>query len=405
MPDMGSGNAVDASASMWAVRLQAEACVTIQRPGTPCRRCAEACPADAVVVGERTLEIRGDSCTGCGRCAAGCPTGALDLDGAALAVGQRSIRIECSRVPAAECSQSEAIVPCLGGLTARQFRAWLTSGTDTIVLVNRHWCAACPAGGTDEPWAATLAQILRELDLLDRHGNHSIRVEFRPLAKDAALSPPTPRSSTSTTLTRRQLFRRLSHPVPKSETPRASACKESPSLVSADALDERRRHLARLSDGHLSAGLFPSVSIADTCCDNQICIHACPTGALRSVQDDEFAGTAFDAALCIACGICEESCPTRSITLTAAGEGVYEGPVALRCHARQLCAQCGVEFAATDDRSICLACHKDADIVQLGHELMRRRAAACPRDAKVREIALRSGAHCDQETCEQEGST
>lgn len=408
MPDMGSGSAAEAAASVRAghgfVQLLADACVTIQRPGTPCFHCAAACPTDAISVSERTLEISQELCTGCGRCATVCPTGALAVDGFAIASSCARIRIECSRVPVAERDSSDAVVPCLGGLTASQVRAWLATGIDEIILVDRGWCAACPTGGTDAPWGDVLAKVGCELDLLDARSNRSIRVDTRPLPNQAALSPAVARGGASETLTRRQLFARLSDPKPKSSATRASACNQPPSTVRADALNERRRQLAQLLADSLPAALFPAVSIAETCCDNRICAHACPTAALRAIQETGFGGIEFDAALCIACRACEEACPTHSISLSTAGSNVYPGAVLLQRRAHQICAQCGDEFAMHDGRSVCLACCKDADIVRLSHDLMRRRAMPSPRESENPGISSRSKVGWVHDTCEQEGA-
>jgi Fe-S-cluster-containing hydrogenase component 2 len=409
MPKLGSGNVAEAAASARAeqgfLHLLAEACVTIQRPGTPCLRCAEACPAGAISIGERTVAISHELCSGCGRCAPVCPTEVLTVDGFALPSGRMQIRIECSRVPPPGCTQANIVVPCLGGLTANHLRASLATGTEEIVLVDRGWCATCPAGGTDTPWDDVLARLGRELDLLGMRRGPSVRVETRSLPKESALSPPVARRASSETLTRRQLFARLANPKPKPTASHASACDQPPSVIRTDALIERRAQLARIVAGPLPGALFPAASIADTCCDNLICTRACPTGALRSIQESGVGGVAFDAALCIACGACEEACPTHSITIHAAGEGVYEGSVPLRRHDRRICAQCGAEFSTHDGRSACLACSKDAEIVRLGHDLMRRRAAPRPRASGHRDIPSRSVLSCAQKTCEQEGAS
>jgi formate hydrogenlyase subunit 6/NADH:ubiquinone oxidoreductase subunit I len=136
----------------------------------------------------------------------------------------------------------------------------------------------------------------------------------------------------------------------------------------------RRERLSALADGRpLPAALFPTVAIAPTCCDNQVCARSCPTAALSVMDAPEATGIAFDAALCIACRACEQACPTRSISVASAGEGHYGGPVALRQVPQAVCRECEREFIARSGQSVCPGCHKDRDLAALGFALVRRR--------------------------------
>lgn len=410
MPILGKEDAEGAAAPLQGegtfAQLWADACLSVQRPGTPCRGCAEACPADAVRVGERTIEIIAEACVGCGRCAASCPTEAIAIEGFAVAVSRQRLRLECSRVPSSKRSSGDCVVPCLGGITVGHLRSWLTEGEDAIVLIDRGWCENCPAGGSAAPWSSTFECVKRELESLDARARDRIDVECLPLPVSIALDPPSPRKSARSAFTRRELFARLSRSQPKAGPPPAATAEDAPPrTVSVDALLARRRQLSKLAGGDLLPGsMFPSIAIADTCCNNQICVRACPTEALRSVEEDKVDGIDFNAALCIACGACANACPTDSISVRAHGEGTYEGAVSLRRHARQACPHCGIEFVPTDSQPECLACRKDAEIAQLGHGLMRNRSFAADEMTSNEVARLRHRPNRVEEVFEREGA-
>lgn len=359
------------------VRLSGHACLSVQRPGSPCRKCAEACPVLAIQIAERQIEVDMKSCIGCGRCAASCPTEALAVAGFHESSGcvpdDQPIRLKCSRMPSPEQTPSDLIVPCLGGISPGYIRTMLATSNERIAMFDHGWCATCPAGGRAAPWADVLERACTEWATLHPGSLFPIRVEHHPLPSGIALNPPKPAQTASDGLTRRGLFTQLPQPR-EMEPARVSAEGRVPGIISVDSLRSRRQQLARMACNQpLPAALFPSIVVADSCCSSQVCISSCPTEALKPSAESAARGIDFDAALCVACGICAVSCPTESISLRSAGEGYYQGPVPVARRQLQTCAECGLDFVPADDHRDCLACRKDAEVARLGHGLMRIR--------------------------------
>ena len=53
-------------------------CVAVLTRHSSCRKCIEACVADAISVGDNNVKIDAEACVSCGACAAQCPVQAID---------------------------------------------------------------------------------------------------------------------------------------------------------------------------------------------------------------------------------------------------------------------------------------------------------------------------------------
>ncbi|WP_170207296.1 4Fe-4S binding protein [Roseinatronobacter monicus] len=343
--------------------LDTMACLTIRRPDAACSACADICPAQAITIDARDIELDHDLCTGCARCVAACPTGAMALP-APHPKAEDVLTFDCSRVAQADRQCDTQIVPCLGGLTASQLLESLV-GHGKIALVDRGWCAICPSGGCAEPWANAVQSV--ESDL----GDHAaaLQVIAAPIPESRARPAPQPRRPRQQSYSRRQLFQRLTTPTPTPDRRSVTADQPFSGKVNAPALIQRRDALRRLhGTDTLPAALFPALDCTGTP-DMRLAASLCPTHALSLSQMPDADALIFDAALCLACGDCEKA---GAIRLHAQGEGHYTGPVTLARQAMADCPKCLRRFAPRDDQRICDGCHKDNDLAASAFGLMRR---------------------------------
>jgi Fe-S-cluster-containing hydrogenase component 2 len=329
-----------------------------------------------MTIAARRVTVAEASCDGCGVCAASCPTGAVAVEGfSGLRVTPAvPVRLECRRVSVADAGTEAIRVPCLGGLTVDALFGLALRDRVNITIVDRGWCRSCAAAaGSAAPWSPSVTAVNRLVRLASGVASPAIAVTSSPLSPRSALDLPRPEPGP--TVSRRDLFARIGAPAKSKHVPTSADPAHKPiAKVATDTLTVRRDRLSTLSRGRpLAAALFPSASIAANCCDNQVCARSCPTAALSIVDSPDVTGLDFDAALCIACGACKTACPTGSVAVAPAGEGLYSGPVALRRLPRVVCRACEREFVARTGQTICPACHKDRDLAAAGLALVRRR--------------------------------
>ena len=391
------------------VGLRAEACLPLRSRYSDCNRCVEACPVGALHrdAGRFALDA---SCVGCGRCAAVCPMGALAVPGFSVdtvaAPRAEALAVDCRRVPAADSPAGAVRVPCLGGLSVSRLLALTLSAENRgLALLDRGWCARCAAGGgAAHPAQDALSQarvLLRAVGVADAD---LPELASRPLSPEAA-APAIPGPEEEGRLSRRTFLGQLAR---QATTAVSEALADAPEPLSACAVPapqrgrqghaqagrttpqgaglrapqpslERARLLAVLdrlaarNGREPPAALFPAVEMTSACRDHELCARLCPTGALHVYATEGARGVGFEPARCIACGACERLCPERAIRFHPQGRGGRpEDAAALTRHARRLCAECGVEFSAAGEATLCGACRKSRALVKAGYDLRFR---------------------------------
>ncbi|MDP3961258.1 MAG: ferredoxin family protein [Pseudorhodobacter sp.] len=195
------------------VRLRADSCLSIRRPGMDCGLCRAVCPVAVLGGGLWSLTLDKAGCLGCGLCAAACPTGAIMVDGAAPAPSDAAVlTLECRRVPEALRAEGAATVPCLGGVTAPDLLNRLADGTGRIVLMDRGLCEGCGVAACAAPWAAQVEATRATLAAIAPDEAARITVAQAALPQDRAL--PVIELRPALKPTRREFFRRLTAPAP-----------------------------------------------------------------------------------------------------------------------------------------------------------------------------------------------
>jgi NAD-dependent dihydropyrimidine dehydrogenase PreA subunit len=61
---------------------------------------------------------------------------------------------------------------------------------------------------------------------------------------------------------------------------------------------------------------YYDIKVDETCNDCFACVGMCPTGALKSAEEESDTTLLFNSSLCSGCGLCESFCKSNSIRLT-----------------------------------------------------------------------------------------
>ncbi|MBZ0096677.1 MAG: 4Fe-4S binding protein [Sulfuricella sp.] len=360
--------------SRYGLSLQQEACLAVRSSPVACSRCAAACPAGVLAVGERGVSLA-DGCLGCGRCVASCPSGALSARGYqipdGLPEGNRELAVECWKVPPRLLAAGTHAVPCLGGLSAASLleRVLATGEGRAVVLVDRGWCATCRAGGSAQPPVAAQLEFVR-CALIRLGWPQQSLPEIRRDPLPVSLMPdeiPVPAEREA--IGRRAFFSFLAGKAadvviertapPLKIMPRSLIRQEGKLFPERIRLIAALERLAELRGVPLPADLFPAISISETCANHGVCARVCPTGALSSYEDDAATGIRFEPWLCASCGLCARSCPEGALELDLAPsvDGAMHGQRELTRLPWGVCTSCHERFASRG-KSLCPRCEK-----------------------------------------------
>lgn len=316
----------------------------------------QACPTGVLTVTHHGPRLA-TGCVECGQCAAACPNEALALPGFALRAKRQSgaVAVDCWRVPRSESPVGAIRVPCLGGLTATDLLE-LSAEADgrPVALLDRGFCARCPAGAARHPVEKSLATVQGWLQTLRIPPLHWPRLTQWPLPPERMVQESS-EPLLEARVSRRGLFVGLAEIV-EPAPPQDRGAQDRPS--------RRLAALARLEVARpFPAALFPALSANDQCADHQVCVAACPTGALRRYREDSARGLAFDAERCTGCGLCMQLCPSRALTMAREGPAAtHPGPSILTRFRVRSCPDCDADY--TGDGPVCPACASDQAFAQ-----------------------------------------
>ncbi len=286
----------------------ADRCVHDLTPQASCRRCASACPHDALALTDQALTFDEEACTGCGHCRAACPDAAISLPGPTFSPvvdkDTGDAYLACTRaIP----QGGAGTLPCLHALGEHDLTRYADDGAPRLHLA-RGACADCPqrAVVTIEDHAAAVNRLrasrgCQQLVLVDetapcwRHQVAAISVQGRKL--DA---------------TRRALF---------------AGFFRQPAAALQKTVPEDLARYAPLIDAAACSG-----------CD--ACARICPHGAISLSRDEHGLHYATAPRACTGCGLCSDLCQDGAVRV---GAFAPAGPVRVALVERR-CTRCGVPF-------------------------------------------------------------
>lgn len=357
--------------------FHAERCVRYRYRYSACRRCAEACPHEAVELLDEGIRLDAARCQNCALCTAACPTAALGADNLPrLDLLRRAIKQERFSFACAPSGlTADAIVPCLGALDAAML-AYLAKRRIAVELHGSRHCAQCAHGAKGE---AQLAAHLEAADALE-----TAAAPEAWLAAALAEAPSQANAKPDFRAGRRQLFRRLIgrgvDEVARATAPAADLPVEEKAIRAGawfvpemrellaivckrkDACPEQSRRGEPFRIAPQAALPLMDIRLKQGCTACEACFRVCPTGAMQIREESDSWNLAFAIDRCVGCGVCLEVCQPRVLYAAETFDATPERePAVLRQLAKQRCNRCDRFFISPEPCETCPVCADDEE--------------------------------------------
>ena len=335
------------------VIVVADRCAAVRNRNSKCRKCSEACPADAIAIMANKVELDPRACMGCGCCSAACPNEALvfakptDTELAAKAASTIDLNdgtavVACARIASKRKADPArfAEIPCVSRFDEVLGVDLVARGADAVLLVDGN-CGTCKNRACAE--AADFA-VEQANALLETHGSQVRITRLTGFPEDMLVQDSAGMYGSS----RRGFFTEAMGNVKETAKVAAKTTIEAELGYKIDerSIGERlrvgedgklpqiemKRHERALNaldrigapeSGVIESRLFGSIDIDTVKCNIcGMCVTFCPTRALKRNPCDKPSERIryfeFSAADCVQCGLCQDVCWKSALKMSTA---------------------------------------------------------------------------------------
>lgn len=301
----------------WMIpEIIAERCVHSHCEVASCARCVDACPREAWLLDDDSLQIDTTRCDGCGLCVTACTESAL---GQNLLPALRTVNSEGTLLfaceQAGEEGDGEGVIPCLHSVSSTLLLEYYCKGYRQV-LSCRGNCETCPRYGGRDLFREQLARLNTLLASRSapriRHAQITRAVwderrNSSPSIPLLAANMPEPQYS------RRQFLRQaITFTVEKGmEQAGVTASENSVPLPWPVRLP------AHTADNHCVLYPFVPELNASRCNGCDACLQLCPHQALQLDKPASGSAKAYQirADYCTGCNICMDTCDQQAIRI------------------------------------------------------------------------------------------
>ena len=329
-------------------------CVAVRNRHSTCRKCADACLADAILIEKNELTIDAGACVACGACIAVCPTSALiSVDpmeeelAAAVAATTTAAEgvtvIACARKAARQTGDPDkyAVVPCLARMDERLLVELAARGIQDIQLIDGtcrtcKYRAAVPYIDDTVESARTLLEAVGSATVITRSDDFPETVKVADLHKAAGAARR--EFFTSTGHYAKDVAKTAAEKMVNEKLKQLKLQKEEQSLreklgvkngagkmptIEAERNLEILDAMSRIGEPEVPemfTRIFGDIEIdVEKCNGCGMCVMFCPTDALRKsldVHPDKTRGyVEFSMADCTQCNLCADACLKKCIEI------------------------------------------------------------------------------------------
>jgi ferredoxin len=290
-----------------------------------CTRCLDACPVDAIEIGDRVVKVT-DNCRECGLCIAQCPTEAFQLPKlmskqlydkiARAASTYERCYVTCTRALGRVPQPNELLLPCVGVLPAELWFSLLVDYDNIEVYLPVGICDRCRTTTGEEVYTEAISQA-------EEWSGYEMGLEV----DEAAMTHEQSRA-----------YKRGQFVNNMARAGQRAMMATAPGLLGAKAVAERiRRHAQSITD--MQHALEEAVGDKTSAKRRHILtqprklllttIQQSP--ALANVLHQE--APVCDPSLCVMCGDCANACVLHACDLDQRGHFSVVAPYCVGCGA------------------------------------------------------------------------
>lgn len=333
------------------VFVASERCVAVRNRHSSCKKCIEACLADAISVSNNKVTLSASLCVSCGACTTVCPTEALvpldpldedliDSIEAAMEAADGVAVFACARMAARRQGDPDkyVAVPCLARMEESVLLSLAAKGVQDIVLVDGN-CGTCkyrkcvPGIDATVGSANTLiatqggsACVRRASEFPEGVVVLDARKSYAAARRGFFTQAGSTAKSAAKTVAEKAISKALNESERKKKTLRERLRMSDGALPHFDA--ERRMRVLDAMDAigtsvepELETRLFGSVEIDEGKCSACfMCTVFCPTGALvksdEKPEDEKGSFLEFSVADCVQCNLCADACLKKCLSVS-----------------------------------------------------------------------------------------
>ena len=361
--------------------FRASHCTRYRYRYSECRRCADACPHEAISLSDEGAALVANRCKNCGLCISACHTNAWSsadfkpIDILRDAIKKPAFSMACEP---SGC-KGDALVPCLGAVDAT-WLAYMAKRRIPVMLRGGGHCGQCAHGKTGAE------QIRMNLDAVDglaaaqRLGEDSDAQEPQwtmPILVEDDRSAPARQATqaqSSVGSARRNLFgrlfrRSLEPTTAQTKTDQSMQAPEKAIRAGAYMVSDQRELLQLVckqkTDRPFTVVLHEclplmQLTLQSGCTLCEACFRVCPTGAIEIEQNPHDWALTFQTDRCVACEVCLEVCQPRVLDARASFNArPGQRAITLIKQATQRCARCDRHFVSPTPQKTCPICSDD----------------------------------------------
>jgi len=340
--------------NMASVNTLSSRCLKSRYKRSLCQKCIARCPQKAISF-DGEIKINESGCNGCGICVNVCPTGTFELNNSSYI--KLFNRIDSKGTIVFSCAESSSggvKVPCLGFLSS-SFLISLVIAKKRPVVINLSECRDCSN--------QTGLKVIHETV-----GNARAMIGVLGLDADIHLGSNDSVNENEPGCSRRDFFTLLRNRA-------AGKVSDVINIVNRQVPEDSYREqkipehrklllhfwpeLPKQVQKPSSYAPFTEIEINSDCNLCNVCVKACPAGALIRSEDDSKVTLKHNIDFCIKCGLCSEICPRRAVKYSESVDlSIFNRKLErdLREFPKSQCRDCGRDFIPTKNSLLCDAC-------------------------------------------------